>query len=236
MNLKQFNNVKVNSIPTLNLVPISSKLAIKIYEEIAILYLIPALILLLAFNYIGNYSYKSINNFSFNGNEIVGLVLALLWLVISAINIGPTIYLRLHASRDENVPKIVDCYKNGLRLSPRILLTFILLYVTVAIGLILLIFPGIILLRKYFLAPYYAADNPDLSLIEVFKISSTQSKSFRNAIYSTLALLILIGLMFDIFNSNVFTKLITTIIDYLFIFIPALRYNEISTYFAKKHS
>lgn len=230
-------NDQVEAKPIFSLIQSSVRLARDNYEQIAILYFIPSLLPLLAYYYLGTTSYSTLSKLSFHGHQWVGVFLLILWLLISIINLGPTIYFRLHASKDKNAPSVGECYKEGLILLPRVWATTILAYVSIAIGLVLLVVPGILFFRKYILTPYYAADNPNLPIREVFKLSSFQSKSFSYTIYTTYVSLIIIYLVLELIaGGNVFTEILSIVIGYLFIFIPALRYNEIRSFFKKKPS
>ncbi len=95
------------------------------------------------------------------------------------------------------------------------------LYITV--GLIFFIIPGLIMLRRYFLAPYVMLDKK-VGIKEAMDQSAAMTKPFSGAIWGVFGVMILIGL------TNVIPFIgwmIAFVLGMLYSVAPALRYEEL---------
>jgi uncharacterized membrane protein len=90
-------------------------------------------------------------------------------------------------------------------------------------GLILFIVPGLIVLRRYFLAPYYLIDK-DLSITEAMKQSAAESKPVSGSVWSLIGVYILLSMATIL---PTFGGIISLILTALYSAAPALRYREI---------
>lgn len=91
------------------------------------------------------------------------------------------------------------------------------------VGLILLIIPGLIILRRYFLAPYVLIDK-NCGITEAMQRSADMSKNHTGSIWRIL------GVMFLISLANVIPfigGLIAFILGALYSVAPAIRYEEL---------
>ncbi len=105
----------------------------------------------------------------------------------------------------------------------RLLGVYILTSLAVLGGLILLIVPGLIFLRRYYLAPYVLLDQ-DVSIIEAMKRSSALSKPYSGSVWRIIGLSLLIALPNMI---PVIGPIISIILAMYFTAVPALRYLEL---------
>ena len=213
-----------------NVVP-SITLAIKNYEQIAILFLLPSLFLILGSHFLGDpfiQKSKLVLNAHLNTQQEIGLILVVVWLLLSIINYPPAIYFRLKAVETDKSPSLTDCYRNGLKLFGRVWLSQIISWIIILVGIILLIIPGVVFFRRYILSPYYAAKYPNLKLVEIFRRSANQSKPFANYIYSTFVIIILINFVLsDILGPFTLGQVAAYILSYTVLFLPSLRFSEI---------
>ena len=209
----------------------SIKLALKNYEQIAILFFLPSLFIILGTFYFGDpfiHNNKLIFDVHLNSRQEIGVVLIAVWFILSIFNDAPSIYFRLKVAESNAVPSLTECYRNGIKLFVRVWLSQIITWVFIAIGLILFIVPGVILFRRYILSPYYAAKYPRLHLAQVFRKSAGQSRAFAAYVYSTFGVIILINLALSvIFGSFAFGEIVYYILTYGILFLPALRFVEI---------
>jgi uncharacterized membrane protein len=99
----------------------------------------------------------------------------------------------------------------------------IVVSVVVILGLIAFIVPGIIFIRRYFLAPYYVMDR-DMSIFDAMKASAKESKQFSGAVYGVLGVVLLIAMLSVFSLPGLVASAILTV---LYATAPALRYLEI---------
>lgn len=99
-------------------------------------------------------------------------------------------------------------------------------------GLILLIIPGLIVLRRYILSPFYIIDN-NLTITQAMRKSAAQTKSASGYIWGTLAVIISISLTVALISELFYSVpglsiIINTLLSPLYYFLLALRYNELT--------
>ena len=213
--------------PTLKLFSPSYKLAIKAYEQIALLYLLPTLVYILGFVLIGKVSFT---HFHLNTRQIVGVYLLLLWLVIVIINFPATMYLRVKAVKSNELPSVKECYQQGFKIMRKVYLTQTVTYLLICFGLILLVVPGIIMIKRYVLAPFYAIEHNELNLKGILSKAKTQTSPFMGYIFSTIFFLLFYQLAVSlIFGGNVISSILAVLLNYAVMFFMPLRYKEITT-------
>jgi hypothetical protein len=152
----------------------------------------------------------------------LGIAFALLvfvvWLIINAMTVG----LQVETAQTKK-PKLDDLWpyakKYWLRLFGLSLLTALFVFA----GLILLIIPGLIMIRRYFLAPYVLVDQ-DTGIWEAMNKSAAMSKPYSGYIWSIIGVGVLISLPSII---PVFGWAITFVLSVLYSVAPALRYQEL---------
>lgn len=105
----------------------------------------------------------------------------------------------------------------------RMLGLYLLIGLYVVVGLILFIVPGLIMLRRYFLAPYVMLDQKT-GIKESMEKSAAMSKPYSGYVWGVIGVMFLIGLL------NVIPYLgwiAAFIIGMLYSVAPALRYQEL---------
>jgi hypothetical protein len=100
---------------------------------------------------------------------------------------------------------------------------YLLIGLYVVVGLILFIIPGLIMLRRYFLAPYVALDTK-CSIKEAMDRSAEISKPYSGYIWGIIGVMLLIGLINIIPGVG---WLIAFIVGMFYSVAPALRYHEL---------
>ncbi len=120
-------------------------------------------------------------------------------------------------------PNLSQLWDTTRRVGLRMLgfaVVFTLLFVG---GLFLLIIPGLIVLRRYFLTPYYIIDQ-DLSISEAMKQSAADSKPVSKDVWTIIGMFILLSVPGII---PFIGPLISLTLTALYSVAPALRYREI---------
>lgn len=110
----------------------------------------------------------------------------------------------------------------GKRYAWRLLLLGIASGAIIIVGLILLIIPGLFMIRRYYLAPYFLVDH-DLGVFEAMRQSATASKKFSKPIWGLIGVDILLGVLSIIPGIGI----ILGIPQLLYSFAPAKRYDEL---------
>jgi len=88
---------------------------------------------------------------------------------------------------------------------------------------LLLIVPGVIAIRRYFLAPYLMLDK-DLSIREAMKQSAALSKPYSGSIWGIIGVIVLLSLPSII---PVIGWAVSFVLMLLYSVAPALRYQEL---------
>jgi uncharacterized membrane protein len=105
----------------------------------------------------------------------------------------------------------------------RMLGLYLLIGLYVVVGLILLIVPGLIMLRRYFLAPYVMLDKK-CSIKEAMDTSAEISKPYSGYVWGVIGVIFLIGLI----NIIPFIGwIISFIVGMFYSVAPAMRYREL---------
>jgi len=104
----------------------------------------------------------------------------------------------------------------------RMLGLYIVVSLVVGVGLILLVVPGVIFMRRYYLAPYVMLDKKPQTIGEAMAISSKMSKA--GGIWSVIGVLFLIGLVSIV---PIIGWLASFLLAMAYSVAPALRYQEL---------
>ena len=221
------NNLNNGLDSSWQLVPISIKIALQNYEQILFLFFIPGLISILAFNFIGTGLASSKINFT--PHQMIGIYILILSLVISFINFPASMYFRVRTVKYQKSLTIATCYRKGFKIFVKVWLVEIMTYVLITVGLIALIVPGVMLFRRFWLSPYYAVDNPNLSIREILVKSAKESKSHAYNIYATGGLLIIVSLFLSlVLGGSTIGMVLVYLLGYGFMFLPVLRYTAMT--------
>lgn len=111
----------------------------------------------------------------------------------------------------------------------RLLGVYVVAGLSVVIGLILLIVPGIIMLRRYYLAPYAVLDQK-FGVWQALERSAAMSKPHSGSVYRIIGLSILLAIVGGIvsgFGLPVLGAIVSTMLGLLYVAVPALRYQEL---------
>lgn len=216
----------------LDLFPKSAKIVQGNLGTFAIIYIIPLLSSLGSLRSDSNInterweqfsnSFSSLPGYAVGGlvgfGLVIFLLLAVVYLFVSAMKYS----LELESAKGKK-PKLEQLWpfakKYWLRLFGLLIVSALLIFG----GLLLLIVPGVIALRRYFLASYVLIDK-DLSIPDALRESARISKPYSGSIYRIIGVMILISLPSAI---PVFGWAITFVLALLYSVAPALRYEEL---------
>lgn len=190
------------------------------------LYFMPALIVLLGVLLIGKVEINKASTIVFSGRVVIGLILMVVAGIVQIINLGPLTRFQLDAS-DGNEKSVSQLYADGLRFSWRLFLYYILYGIMIFVGLLLLIVPGVIIFRRYYLAGFYIVDK-DLGVIDALKQCAERTKPYKNYVWGV------VGVELAVSVASSFMQIIpmlgvilAQIITATYLFMNALRYREI---------
>ena len=229
MNLIDDNNTKNILTPSWNLLGKSYRLAIKSYEQILILFFLPQLFYILGAIYLGPINRHKFNLNHLTDKQYLGIAFIGVWLILSLFNFAPAVYFRLNTVRNTKLPSLKQCYGNGIKQMWRILLVQFLSYLIIVIGLVAFIIPGIMFFRRYVLSDYFAMDNPKLKILQILKKSSAETRPYAYSIFGAYGVVLSVNLLADlVLGGFVVGLVLAVLISYSTLFIPVLRYQEIT--------
>ena len=143
-------------------------------------------------------------------------------------NMAATLYLRVHASSLKDIPSIKECYVNGYRIKSKLYQTQIVTYSLIIIGLVLLVIPGVIMAKRYIMAPYYAVEHPDLSVKQILNKAREQTRPYASSVLSTAFFVLSFSLIASLLLSNsTIGMVIYYITTYAILYIMPFRYQEL---------
>lgn len=160
-----------------------------------------------------------------NGSGLGGtlVLVGILWTLLS---LAARYYVQLRATKGQPV-EVAEAYrKTASRIVPLIAL-MIVYTIMVIVGLILLIVPGLIVIRRYYLAPYYLIDR-NVSIREALRLSAQATKPISGYIWGIIGVSIVLAILAG-FLANIplgIGAVIATFVNVLYIFAPAFRYRE----------
>lgn len=201
--------------------PVSTRLWIQNYDVAIALLMLPVLVLVL-----GSVLANDLQNIS--NKTLAGVLLLALGGIWMVLNIPAGYYFQLQAVQG-NRPRVKECYRQSWRFVPRLIGLIGLVSVLTFGGLLLLIFPGIIVIRRYILSPFYLLDQ-DLGIREAMARSAADSKPVALYIWGIYAAYITVNIFCILLFSPIFPpygSIIGAFVTSLFVFGPALRYREV---------
>lgn len=155
----------------------------------------------------------------------ISIVFVVFFFVLSIIVRAMTYALELEAAQGKQ-PSLGHLWEVGKKYWLRLLgLIFVVGVLTLG-GLLLFIVPGLIMIRRYFLAPYFMVDK-DLSVSEAMKISAETTKPYSGAVWGVIGIMILLALSGTI---PVVGPLLSLVLGVLYSVAPALRYEELKNF------
>lgn len=111
--------------------------------------------------------------------------------LLALIFMAPLLYAEVRTAGGHDVT-LGEAFQRGYAYFWRLLGLVIIVGLLVVIGFILLIIPGLIILRRYILAPYVLVDR-NTSISEAMKIAAEESKPFSWSIYGIMGVSFLIA-------------------------------------------
>lgn len=217
--------------PSWELVRTSIDLLKQNFEAVTFLILLPALLLDLGVLLFGHYAL-----FQHQGmlpRQKFGLVIMAIGFIWSLINLGPSIYFQTRIVRDK-AETVGNYYRHGFAFTRRLIAYNILYFLTVLGGLILLIVPGVIAMRRYYLAGFYLVDQ-NISVREAMKKAAEDTKPVSGFIWGIIGVQVVFSLIAAALSTLLLIGIVLeAIVVYVCLFLPALRYQEIQPARRKK--
>lgn len=211
--------------PSWGLVRPSFELVRQNWEIIAYLFLLPALLYTLGTVLLGSpgHAHSIAELTSKQKLGLVSIGLGGLW---SFINSAASFYFRSQVGAGHEVT-LGACYRHSWKCFWRVWGVNILVGLTVLVGLIMLIIPGLIFLRRYYLSVYYVVSE-DVGIIAAMRRSAHDSAPVSGAIWGILGVLIVFSVITSICAVLPVGGLVVgQLIGYIVLFLPALRHQEI---------
>lgn len=221
--MAQKNSQKTIFTPSWALASESSRLFGKLSEQVIILALLPALLILLGSLLLGK---DMGSHHTLSSRELVGLVTLLSGGIWSIINYPANFYLQLQGTKGKT-PSVKECYRQGFPYFWRLIGLNILTGLFIFAGFLALVVPGFILWRRYFLSSYYLMDQ-NVGIREAMKRSSADSKKAAGYIWGVIGVQAVMSLAAAVVRIiPIFGIIAAPVISALPIFVPALRYYEV---------
>ena len=157
----------------------------------------------------------------------LGLALAFAGALWALLAYPGLILLQIKAAAGEH-PTPMACFKQGLpRLLPLIFMS-ILAVLLVMLGFIALIIPGLILIRGFYLAPYYIVEQ-NIGPVEALKKCFADSKPNAGYIWGVIGVTIGFAAMSSFVGRvPVAGYMLSLLVGLVYLFAPVLRYTEIA--------
>lgn len=160
-----------------------------------------------------------------------GYLLSLVGGIWTFINMPAIVVLQLRGARNK-ATTVNEAYTQGFRHIWQVLGTLLLSGVLILLGFICLIVPGLILLRRYALAPYYVVDKK-MDVGQAMKRSWEDSNHAAGYIWGTIGVVLVISICSSILGA-IFgfipgaSAIVTSILGLAAFFLLPLRYIEVS--------
>jgi uncharacterized membrane protein len=154
--------------------------------------------------------------------DILGSPFYMTGSLLGIIFYAPLVYAMTKTSEGKKVD-LNEAFSKGFPYFLRLMGLGILAALIIFVGLLLLIVPGVIMIRRYFLSAYYLVDQ-DLGIRQAMNKSATESKANSGAIYGVLGVMLLFGI---IGIMPLIGPIVSAILAFLYSLAPALRYHEI---------
>lgn len=150
------------------------------------------------------------------------VVILLLAGIFGMVLLSAVPYVQIRSVRNETV-SLGEAIRAGKHFFWRMIGLGISVGFVVFVGLLCFIVPGIIFIRRYFLAFYFLADQ-DTKIFEAMRLSSTATKDKSGAIWGVIGVNFLLGLVGIL---PYIGWLISSVLQALYFCAPALRYDQL---------
>lgn len=167
----------------------------------------------------------------FSGPELaaalgIGSVIAILFIVFNIFLYAMATSLELRSSTGEK-PDFNSLFDAGKKYWLRLLGLMIVAGVTIFIGLLLFIVPGIIAIGRLIFAPYIMFDK-DMGIVDSMRASAHLTKGKAGLVWAAIGVMILVSIAAGIISAiPVIGALIGTLVTIAFSLVLVLRYQEI---------
>lgn len=153
-------------------------------------------------------------------------IFAILFLIMSFILYAMQLLIQLQSVRGHKIT-IGQSFNSLKGKYLRLVGNSLIVGILVGVGLLLLVFPGLYLFRKYCLSPYFIIDK-NAGVFESLTLSAEVTKQYSGAIWGTIGVFVLIAILGIAvasvipFLGNIFSSLVMVVAAMLF----ACRYQE----------
>ncbi len=155
---------------------------------------------------------------------IIAVSLGILWTLLA---LPATVVLGARAVRGDGDDPL-SYVRQGLRYFWKIYGLGILIGILVILGLVALIVPGLILLRRYMLAPYYLVTE-DIGIREAMRRSANQTAEQRKSIWGLIGVMFVISISASVIsNIPALGLLLGPLVSLSYFFAGPLRQKEVS--------
>lgn len=124
-------------------------------------------------------------------------------------------------------PGVWEVYRDSVRFIPRIVGFGMLFGILLFGGVLLFVAPGLIVLRRYFLTPYFLIEE-DIGIREAMQRSAAATKPVRRHVWTILGILLAFAAvgfgLAELFAS--YGQLLAALLPAVYMLLPALRYRE----------
>ncbi len=211
----------------------SKEAVLKNLNVFLILYIIPLFFTLVSMRRLGRMErregiFNGTNPFvNFPPNAIaalvgLGSVFVVVGVVLGALYQAMVTSLEFKAVTSKDV-QLGVLWNMAKKYALRLFLFSVLYALLIAFGLIYFIIPGIIVIRRYYLAPYAMIDK-DLSIGDAMRYSAEISKPHAMSVWSVIGVTFLIGLTGAV---PIFGGILSLALSMLYSVAPAFRYVEL---------
>lgn len=159
-----------------------------------------------------------------DGGSVAALMIGLLIgaVVVAVLVVSPAMpYVQLMSVQGKQV-SIEEALRAGLSKFWRFYGLTLLTGLIIFGGFLLLVVPGLFMIRRYILAPYYLFDR-DLGVLDAMKQSAAESKRFSGAVWGLIGVIFLIGAT----SIVPLLFLVTAALQVAYYCAPAVRYIQV---------
>jgi hypothetical protein len=215
--------------PSWELVSPSGRLLLQHFEQVIFLFLLPSMVFVLANVLLGDTSHLR-HLADLTQRQRLGIAVLGVGALWSLLNFAPSLYFRLQIAGGKN-PSLGSCYRRGLPHFWRLVGLNLILGILLAIGFILLIVPGLILLylfiKRYYLVNYYVVDRR-LGILQALRESHRETAEIGGVIWGTIGVQFTFSFLAAALSLLTYVGVVTAVfLQLVCACLPALRYREV---------
>jgi hypothetical protein len=170
---------------------------------------------------------QHIHNDVLTMNNKDGLILMIIGGIWSLLAYPGLLYLVTQVVQGNSL-SAMDAFKKGLRYVLPFIGLGILVGLAIGIGFLLIIIPGLIALRAFYLAPYYLVDQ-NMGPIQAMKQSARDSKPVSAWVWGVIGVTAVFSLVGGFFQHiPLVGVIVSSALSLIYLFGPVLRYGEIT--------